>query len=143
MNALSGSLASNITGRQQVFGTFTTGGTMPAVLSFTGKDVTYDPSQGNLLMDVLVLNTSFANDRYESYFEADGSGNEVSPCLVLLVWHGGGPLRPGDEIHRGRRGAGARLRRHPWRRHAGDRPGPPPPRRCDPGTDCAAAAAIL
>lgn len=65
--------ANNIGADSAVFGNYSLGGAMPAVLTFAGNAFLYDPSQGNLLMTVQLSNLSVANP-YESFFQADYTG---------------------------------------------------------------------
>lgn len=67
----------NIGPDNSLFGTFTLGGVMPDELTLSGSTFDYDPSEGNLLMDIVISNiTSTAG--HTSYFEADYTGSVVS-----------------------------------------------------------------
>lgn len=61
----------------QVFGTFHVSGNMPTQLTFTGTPFNYNPSNGNLLMQVTV-GTVNSTVGYSSFFEADYTGSVVS-----------------------------------------------------------------
>lgn len=67
----------NIGPDSQLFGNFTIGGPMPAVLTLTGTTFNYDPSAGNLLMTVAISNLVDPHG-YESFFKADYTGVETS-----------------------------------------------------------------
>ena len=77
VGALDSTWANNIGGDSAFFGTFTLGGSMPSVLTLTGNAFNYDPTLGNLLMHVGISNLTEAHG-YESYFQADYAGVEVS-----------------------------------------------------------------
>ncbi|MGN6526723.1 MAG: PEP-CTERM sorting domain-containing protein [Burkholderiaceae bacterium] len=59
------------------FGSFHVGGTMPDTLTLSGSSFLYDPSKGNLLMDVEVTSGA-APWGYNSFFEADYSNSNVT-----------------------------------------------------------------
>jgi hypothetical protein len=73
IGGLDSTWANNIGADEATFGTFSVSGAMPAVLTFVGTPFYYDPSMGNLLMQVDVLALYFANP-YESFFQADYTG---------------------------------------------------------------------
>jgi hypothetical protein len=54
------------------WGNFSLSGLMPAELTFDGVDFTYDPADGNLLMQVTVTAVG-ATVGYDSFFQADSS----------------------------------------------------------------------
>jgi hypothetical protein len=58
------------------FGTFSLGGAMPATLTLDGTNFVYNPTMGNLVMDVQVTSGPAANG-YNSFFQADSSGNST------------------------------------------------------------------
>lgn len=77
VGALDFTAANNIGADNALFGTYTVGGAMPSVLTFTGAPFHYDPAGGNLLLDVMISNmTSSAG--YSSFFMADGSATQSS-----------------------------------------------------------------
>jgi hypothetical protein len=59
------------------FGTFNLNGPMPATLSLTGTTINYDPSLGDLLMDVGITNGISISGRYNVFFNADYTGTDV------------------------------------------------------------------
>jgi len=59
------------------FGSFSISGAMPLALTLDGADFTYDPSLGNLLMQVTVTGLTESHP-YQSFFAADYTGNDVS-----------------------------------------------------------------
>ena len=70
--SLSTNAASNRGALLSNFGSFSVSGAMPDTLTFDGSRFTYDPSLGNLLMQVSV--TGLTNSvSYSSFFQADGS----------------------------------------------------------------------
>jgi hypothetical protein len=78
VGSLSSNLASNEGALLGNFGVFTLGGAMPSTLSLTGSSITYDPSQGNLLMDVSISGGTSYNGTYNQFFNADITGTDVS-----------------------------------------------------------------
>lgn len=84
VNALDLSPSNNLGSDVSLFGTFTVGGAMPEMLTFTGLPFHYDPAEGNLLLDVAVSNLTEGNI-YQSYFQADGNTNVTS-----RMWAGTG-----------------------------------------------------
>ena len=73
VGGLGSDLSNNLGAAQQHFGVFSLSGAMPDVLTLTGNTFHYDPTQGNLLMQVTVESVSFDSD-YSSFFQADNSG---------------------------------------------------------------------
>jgi len=71
VNGLSSTFASNLGADNALFGVFNLGGAAPATLTFTGTTFNYDPSQGNLLLDVQTSITSgqTVTDYSTSYYE--------------------------------------------------------------------------
>ena len=64
---------SNLGANNALFASMTLSGAAPAVLSFTGGPFLYDPSQGNLLLDISIAN--LANNSPSAAFEDEnGSG---------------------------------------------------------------------
>ena len=59
------------------FGSYDLGGLMPETLTLTGAAFNYDPSAGNLLMQVQVRGLTFAQP-FQSFFEEDTSGRVTS-----------------------------------------------------------------
>jgi hypothetical protein len=84
-----GSLSSNLSTNEGAFlgslGTFTLSGPMPSVLSLTGSTISYDPSQGDLLMDVGISNGTSFSGAYNEFFNADTTGTEVSRAWVSTI----------------------------------------------------------
>jgi len=60
------------------FGSFTLGGNIPSVLSLYGQTLNYDPSQGDLLMNVGISNVTATQGDYANFFNADSTSNVVS-----------------------------------------------------------------
>lgn len=77
VGALDTTFANNVGGDSQAFGTFAVSGAMPSVLSFTGTSFAYNPSMGNLLMNVDVFGLTASNG-YQSFFQADFTGVKTS-----------------------------------------------------------------
>jgi hypothetical protein len=71
VGSLSTNLASNEGTLLSTFGTFTLGGTQPAVLTLSGNPFVYDPTGGNLLLDVVM--TSLTTPCYATcgFFQTD------------------------------------------------------------------------
>ena len=86
VNGLEGIGANNVGGDSQLFGTFSVSGSMPSVLSFTGNSFSYDPSMGNLLMNVDVFGLTQSNG-YSSFFQADYTGTDTQRYFA----YGGSP----------------------------------------------------
>lgn len=84
VGALDFSPSNNIGSDVSLFGTFTLGGAMPEVLTFTGLPFHYDPTLGNLLLDVAVSDLTEAH-KYESYFQAD-----LNTTVTSRLWAGSG-----------------------------------------------------
>ncbi|HKD46910.1 MAG TPA: PEP-CTERM sorting domain-containing protein [Rhizomicrobium sp.] len=74
-------LSSNFAANEGTFlgklGTFNISGTMPLALSLTGSTINYDPTQGDLLMNVDMTNGASFNGFYNDFFQADFSGTEM------------------------------------------------------------------
>lgn len=73
VGGLSSSPIANLGSLLSSFGTFSVSGSMPAELTLDGVDFLYDPTLGNLLMDVTVLGLTATNS-YQSFFQADNTG---------------------------------------------------------------------
>jgi hypothetical protein len=87
-NALLLDLDQNVAaGTQQLFAAVTLGGLTPDLLTVTGTPFTYDPSQGNLLLDVVtVLNAppdEVVDEALFSYFQADFTADVTSSAVTL------------------------------------------------------------
>jgi hypothetical protein len=78
---LSSNLSSNLGTLLANWGTVSVSGQMPSVLTFTGSQFIYDPSLGNLLMQVTVEGATQLAD-YSSFFEADDTGTSVGRAFV-------------------------------------------------------------
>lgn len=84
--------ANNVGSDVSVFGTFSVGGAMPDVLTFTGLPFLYNPAAGNLLMDVSV-SYSGPDYGYRSFFQADsGIGSTSRLWVNNSVGQGGNAL---------------------------------------------------
>jgi hypothetical protein len=60
------------------FGTFNIGGTSPNVLTFSAQPFHYDPSVGNLLLEITTPSTSPVSLFTDAYYESDNSGKLTS-----------------------------------------------------------------
>ncbi len=83
---LSGDLASNLGTFLGKLGTFTLGGSLSSVLSLSGNTITYDPSQGHLLMNVDIFDVTHTQSEYGAYqnfFNADSDS-----AVVNRAWAG-------------------------------------------------------
>jgi hypothetical protein len=78
VGGLSTTLSNNIGVNSQVFGTFTISSSPASLLTFTGTPYTYDPSEGNLLMDVVITGESGPGTASWDEREADSSGAVTS-----------------------------------------------------------------
>ena len=76
IGGMSADADSNLGALLSTFGTFSVSGSMPVELTFDGADFSYNPAEGNLLMDVKVLSLTESHG-YESYFQADYTGVDV------------------------------------------------------------------
>lgn len=61
VSGLTTPLSANNGPDKQLFGNFSVGSTIPNVLSFTGTPFAYDPSKGNLFMDIVFTSTAQNN----------------------------------------------------------------------------------
>jgi hypothetical protein len=73
------------------FGTFNLGSTSPSTLTFDGADFTYNPSEGNLLMDVVAQGVSPIGF-YSQFFQAD-----TSKLLTQRAYGTGSTLQVANE----------------------------------------------
>lgn len=64
----------NVTAPQKLFGTFTTAAAQPDVLSFIGTQFSYDPTMGNLLMDVTMDKLIQSGTGYPGFQASYGFG---------------------------------------------------------------------
>lgn len=87
-NSLSQIPGDNLGALLGVFGTFNVGGNMPATLELTGSDISYDPIDGNLLMQVTVESVTDINGDYSSFFRADYSGVVTSRLWLASAGDG-------------------------------------------------------
>lgn len=77
VGSLSSVLASNEGTFLGTLGTFNVSGPMPSRLILSGSAITYDPSMGDLLMDVSVSGSSYSGV-YNQFFNADYTGTDVA-----------------------------------------------------------------
>lgn len=71
------------------FGTFTVSGVLPSVLTFTGSAFTYDPTQGNLILQITPISSS---DGFNgAFFQADSRG-VVTRRVIGPSRFGNGPI---------------------------------------------------
>ncbi len=77
VTSLSSDLGSNEGTLLANWGTFTIG-SMPAVLTLSGSSFVYDPSAGNLLMDVVIHDATSVAGFYQGYYNADYTGVDVA-----------------------------------------------------------------
>lgn len=84
VNGLDTNLNQNDGADKQLFGAYSLSGTIPNVLSFTGTPFSYDPSKGNLLMDIVFTSSTYNNASlaYFMYTTPDG--------LTSRAWIGSG-----------------------------------------------------
>jgi hypothetical protein len=78
---LSSDLQANLGTFLGKLGTFTLGGAVSSVLNLSGNTITYDPSQGHLLMNVEIFGvtqTQGAYGTYQNFFNADGNTDVIS-----------------------------------------------------------------
>lgn len=73
VGTMTASAASNLGTLLSNFGSFNVSGSMPSELTLDGMDFTYNPSMGNLLMDVKLTSGS-ALGANNSFFQADSTG---------------------------------------------------------------------
>ena len=78
-------LSENLISNEGLFlgtlGTFELGGNMPSILSLNGAEITYNPSAGNLLMDVVITDPTVVYPYYPSFFNADFEQIEVARAV--------------------------------------------------------------
>ncbi len=79
VNGLSTNLGANVTGPEQLLGTFSLSGSVSGPsFSFTGSNAfLYNPSAGNLLMDVFVTGNGRQSGDY-TYFDENATGTQTS-----------------------------------------------------------------
>jgi len=68
VNDLSATMDDNLGADNTLFGSFTLGGSAPATLTFSGTPFSYDPSLGNLLLDIQI--SDFVASPNNSFFFA-------------------------------------------------------------------------
>jgi hypothetical protein len=86
VDGMTESLGGNVGADNQMFGTFTlAGGLMPDVLTFAGRPFSYDPSRGNLLMQVDVSGVTGLCDSC-SFLQADASGRMARRAFSSLAY---------------------------------------------------------
>ena len=77
-----GGLTSNLASNEGTFlgtlGTFGISGAMPTTLTLTGNQINYNPANGTLLMNVDISNVTSAAGFYQSFFNADYTGADVT-----------------------------------------------------------------
>ncbi len=88
VNDLSTGRATNQGALLGSFGSFVVSGEMPDVLTFAGPAFSYDPSGGNLLLDVSITAASPLN-AYNSFFQADYQGVQTSRAWGYVGGDGG------------------------------------------------------
>jgi PEP-CTERM motif len=81
VDTLSENLISNEGTLLGTLGTFELGGDMPSILSLNGTAITYNASEGNLLMDVVVTDPTVVYPYYSSFFNADFEKIEVARAV--------------------------------------------------------------
>ena len=69
---------------KQLFGTFAVGSTISDTLSFSGTPFPYDPSKGNLLMDIVFTGSSYNNANIAYFMYTDPSSD------TSHAWNGPG-----------------------------------------------------
>lgn len=79
VGTVSSNQAGNVGADHQLFGTYSLGGTLASTLVFNGlSSFTYDPSKGNLLIDVLLSNVTTNPKGDHTYVDADTGGSIFS-----------------------------------------------------------------
>jgi hypothetical protein len=81
---------SNLGANNAVFETVALSGAAPSTLSFTGGPFNYDPSQGNLLLDIQISNGSAGNP--VAQFQ---DGNGTGPSTIVRYQNFGSSVSPG------------------------------------------------
>ena len=76
VNALSSSPNANVGGNNTLFYSGTIGGPVNPQFTISGLPFLYDPSAGNLLMDVFISGSNAQS--YVAFMDADGSGTQTS-----------------------------------------------------------------
>jgi hypothetical protein len=71
-------LSSNLGSDNTVFETTTLGGAAPKVLTFTGTPFLYDPSMGNLLLDISIAGGTPGATGVAAYQDSEGSGTAIA-----------------------------------------------------------------
>jgi hypothetical protein len=80
-------LASNLGANNATFETVALSGNAPGTLSFSGASFNYDPSQGNLLLDIQISN-GFAGNQVAQFQDGQGTG----PSGIARYQNFGDPL---------------------------------------------------
>jgi len=81
IGGLDTNLANNIGPDSQLFGVFSLTGPMPDITTFVGTAFNYDPADGNLLMDVVVLSGTPVLG-YEGFYKADYTGADTQRAYI-------------------------------------------------------------
>jgi hypothetical protein len=80
--AASSDFASNIGADSQVFGTYHLQGLMPDTLTLLGTTFHYDPSMGDLLLDIKVTSDGSSGCAYCTFFQADYTGQDTLRSFI-------------------------------------------------------------
>lgn len=83
VNGLSTNLASNVGADAQSFFTGALSGAIPSSFTITGTPFSYDPTQGNLLLDIVIAGPYAAG--YDAFFDTDGHGTATSRAWSSAV----------------------------------------------------------
>jgi hypothetical protein len=85
-NSLSTSLTSNLGASIGSFGNFSLGGPAGSSLVLDGSTLTYDPTFGDLLVDVNVTGGTSVNGAYNVFFNADYTGSDTTRAWSSTVF---------------------------------------------------------
>lgn len=89
-NALLPALDANVTGAVRAFATVTLGGPVPPAFTIAGTPFVYDPSAGNLLLDVVIA-LAGPTGTPETYFQADAD-SELTTSAYTFAFPGAPPV---------------------------------------------------
>ena len=95
VSTLSSDLSSNLGAFLGVLGIFMLAAPMPAVLALSGSSISYDPSAGNLLMDVTISDPTVVLGMYASAFNADYTQVDTTRAYVNKF----GAFGPGNDLN--------------------------------------------
>jgi hypothetical protein len=82
VRALDTDYATNVGADSQEFGSFSVAGATPSELAFTGDSFNYDPSTGNLLMQIVISDILVGVNAGAGAFEADDGADGLTSRLI-------------------------------------------------------------